>query len=34
MFMQTLHVGFVSEAGVGGHNRAGLIDFVGNAEIL
>jgi len=34
MLMQVLHVGFVGEAGVGGHDRAGLIDVVGNAELL
>lgn len=34
LLMQVLHIGFVGEAGVGGHDRAGLIDVVGNAELF
>ena len=34
MFVQVLHIGFVGEAGVGGYDRAGLIDVVGNTELF
>jgi len=34
VFMQILHVRFANEAGVGGDNRAGLIDVVGDAQIF
>jgi len=34
MFVQVLHIGFVGEAGVGGHDRAGLIDVVGDAQLF
>jgi hypothetical protein len=34
LLMQILHIRFVGEAGIGGNNRAGLIDVLGNAELF
>ena len=33
-FMQVLHIRFVGEAGVGGDNRAGFINVVGDAQFF
>ena len=34
LLMQVLHVGFVGEACVGGHDRAGLINIIGDAQLF
>jgi len=34
VFVQILHVRFVGKAGVGGHDRAGLINIVGDAQLF